>query len=205
MSLYADWILPWLIEAQLGKPDIAATRAELLRGLSGEVLEVGFGSGLSLPHYPRAVTRLYVLDPHRPPLKRVAARIAAASFPVVTLPYPGDGPYPLAEGTVDAVVSFFTLCTIPDVAAALREMRRILKPGGTFAFLEHGASEQARVLAWQRRLTPLQKRIAGGCHLDRPIDRLVEAAGFAALNCERIRLPSVPGLAGRLYRGSAVR
>jgi SAM-dependent methyltransferase len=205
MALYGDWILPWLIETQLGRPDIAATRADLLRGIAGEVLEVGFGSGLSLPHYPRAVTRLYALDPHRPPLKRVATRIAAASFPVVTLPYPGQGPYPLADGAVDAVVSFFTLCTIPEAAAALQEIRRVLKPRGAFVFLEHGAGETPRVLAWQRRLTPLQMRIGGGCHLDRPIDRLVEQAGFAELRHERIRLASFPKIAGRLYRGVAVR
>jgi SAM-dependent methyltransferase len=105
---------------------------------------------------------------------------------------------------MDAVVSFFTLCTIPDVAAALQEIRRVLKRGGSFVYLEHGAGEHPRLVGWQRRLTPLQRRLGGGCHLDRPIDRLVAEAGFAELRQVRLDEPRMPKLIGRLYRGVAV-
>jgi SAM-dependent methyltransferase len=205
MGFYADRMLPWLIDRQLGRREIADLRRDLLADLTGDVLEVGFGTGLSLPHYPRSVTRLMVLDPHRPALKRVGERIAAAPFPVVLLPYPGHGPYPLPACAVDAVVSFFTLCTIPEVEGALREFKRVLRPGGRFVFLEHGASEEPRMLVWQQRLAPIQACIAGGCRLDRPIDALIAGTGFAEVRQERIRVDAMPRLIGRLFSGCATR
>jgi SAM-dependent methyltransferase len=205
MSLYADRILPWLIDRALDAEPVAEQRAALLRGLAGEVLEVGFGTGLSLAHYPGQVRRLYTFDPSHPPLKRVARRIAAAPFPVTELAFDPARPYPLANGAVDAVASMFSLCTIPRPEAALAEIFRVLKPGGRFVFLEHGLAETAGKRWWQRRLTPCWAPFTGGCHMDRDIAALVAAAGFREARHERVAMRGIPPVMGRLYRGVAVK
>jgi len=204
MGVYADRILPWMIDRALGSAPVAEQRAALLQGLAGDVLEVGFGTGLSLRHYPAGVRRLYTLDPSHPPLKRVAERIAAAAFRVEELAFDPARPYPLADGAVDAVASMFTLCTIPEPAAALREVRRVLKAGGRFVFLEHGKAESAGLHRWQRRLTPLWARFTGGCQMDRDIAALLNAAGFRDVRHERVAVEGMPFWLGRLYRGAAV-
>lgn len=192
MPFYTDRFLPHLVHWVLRGGTFRQLRQECVRGLSGTVLEVGFGSGLNLPWYPREVTRLWFLEPS-PEARRMAREaIAAAPFPVEPIGDTAES-IPLADASVDAVVSTWTLCTIPDVETALREMRRVLRPGGQFRFVEHGRSPEPRVARWQDRLTPLQKRLAGGCHLNRPIDRLIEEAGFRLDRIDRfyVRGPKV--------------
>jgi SAM-dependent methyltransferase len=206
MGWYDTHILPRLLDWQLSRPPFPEQRRVVQSSLSGVVLEIGFGSGLSLPHFPSGsdgVTRLLALDPSPGMLRRAQSRIAAAPFAVEILPFHPDRPYPVADGSVDWVLSELTLCTVPDVAVVLAEVRRVLRPGGRFRFFEHGAAEEPGWLRWQQRLTPVQRYIGGGCCLDRPIDALVWGAGFSSVDVERVRLPHIPKLLGRLYVGTA--
>ena len=205
MPFYTDRLLPHLVHWTLRGRPFQKLRQECLRGLSGTVLEIGFGSGLNLPWYPRDVTKLWVIEPSEEARRMAREAIAAAPFPVEPLGDPAATAeaIPLPDGSVDAVVSTWTLCTIPDVERALREMRRVLAPAGQFRFVEHGRSPDARVARWQDRLTPLQKRLAGGCHLNRPIDRLIEGAGFRLDRIERFYAPG-PKVGTYLYAGVAL-
>jgi ubiquinone/menaquinone biosynthesis C-methylase UbiE len=184
---------------------VAAERRLALAGAAGEVLEIGFGTGLNLPFYPEGrVTALAALEPN-PGMTRLAHRgIAEASFPVALVAERAEA-LPFDAGRFDCVVSTWTLCSIPAPQRALAEVARVLKPGGRFLFLEHGLAERPRVRRWQRRLTPLQRRIADGCHLDRDFGALVEASDLALDRLERYRLDSLPTLASQLYRGEAIR
>lgn len=201
MPFYTDRVLPHLVHWTLRSGTFRRLRQECLRGLSGTVLEVGFGSGLNLPWYPREVTKLWFIEPAAEARRMARKNIAAAPFPVEPLGETAEA-IPLPDGSVDAAVSTWTLCTIPDVEQALREMRRVLRPGGQFRFIEHGRSPDARVARWQDRLTPLQKRLAGGCHLNRPIDRLIEDAGFRLERIDRFYVQG-PKVATYLYTGVA--
>ncbi|HVR97444.1 MAG TPA: class I SAM-dependent methyltransferase [Thermoanaerobaculia bacterium] len=178
MGLYHDRIVPRLVHWALRAEEFASVRAETVRGLSGEVLEIGFGSGLNLPYYPPEVRRLLAVEPSGTAWELARTAIEAAPFPVELAGETAES-IPLPDASVDAAVSTWTLCTIPDAGQALREVRRVLRPGGVFRFLEHGRSDEPHVARWQDRLTPLQKRLAGGCHINRPIGRLIEDAGFA--------------------------
>ncbi len=177
MGLYQDRIAPRLVHWAL-RSQFADFRAETVRGLSGEVLEIGFGSGLNLPYYPPEVRRLLAVEPSDTAWKLAREKIEASPFPVERIGDTAES-IPLPDASMDAVVSTWTLCTIPDAGRALREVRRVLRPGGVFHFLEHGRSDEPRVARWQDLLTPLQKRLAGGCHINRPIGRLLEDAGLA--------------------------
>lgn len=201
MRLYTDRFLPHLVHWVLRGHTFRRLRQECLQGLSGTVLEVGFGSGLSLPWYPREVTRLWFVEPSHEARRMARAVIAAAPFPVEPLGDTAES-IPLADASVDAVVSTWTLCTIPGVETALREMRRVLRPGGQLRFVEHGRSPEPRIARWQDRLTPLQKRLAGGCHLNRPIDRLIEEAGFRLDRIDRFYVRG-PKIGTYLYAGVA--
>jgi len=203
MALYRDHVLPYCMDWVLGRAPFTALRRDLLAPVSGTALEIGFGTGLSLACYPAALRHLYTLDPYRPHLGRTRRRMARAPFPVQVLPYDGRGPYPLPAGAVDAVTSMFTLCTVPDVLKTLQQVRRVLKPGGRFIFLEHGAAEQERLLCWQRRLTPCWRHLAGGCHFDRPLGELLAQGGFRSLEMQRFAMPELPRIFGRLLRGEA--
>lgn len=174
---YEERLLPRVIDKVCATPQFRPHRAETVAGLAGTVLEIGFGSGLNLPHYPPEVERLLVVDPAVLGRELAARRIDAVGFPVESVGLDGAS-LALDDDSVDHVVSTFTLCTIPDVHAALAEVRRVLRPGGTFRVLEHGISPDPSVATWQRRLTPVQRRVAGGCHLDRAILPLVKGAGF---------------------------
>jgi ubiquinone/menaquinone biosynthesis C-methylase UbiE len=172
MSFYREQILPRLTDLALRGKEAARLRGRATAGLSGEVLEVGFGSGLTMPYYPPAVTRVRAVDPSAVARKLAADRVAASAVPVE---YAGVDaqPLPLEDASIDHVVSIFTLCTIPAAERALAEIRRVLRPGGACHFVEHGLSPEETVARWQHLLTPLQRRAFGGCHIDRPIDRLV--------------------------------
>ena len=179
-------------------------RNELLASTHGEVLELGIGTGLNLPHYPETVTELHAVDPARLLPKTVAARSARLSFPVhiqrgtaETLPY--------ADRRFDYVVSTWTLCTIPDPVLALREVGRVLKPGGSFLFLEHGRSNDRKIAIWQDRLNPIQNVIGCGCNLNRHIDQLIMQAGLTVTCLNRFAMETVPKLGGEMYRGLAIR
>jgi ubiquinone/menaquinone biosynthesis C-methylase UbiE len=152
-------------------------RRRVCEGLAGNVVEIGFGSGLNVPFYPASVTRVAAVEPSDLGWKMAGQRLKAAGIPVQRSGLDGQS-LPLADNSFDAALSTWTLCTIPDAAAALREVRRVLKPGGTLHFLEHGLAPDERVRRWQRRLDPLEQRVFGGCHFTRPIVDLLTSAGF---------------------------
>ena len=193
----------WALELGLGRAWFKAERSRLLAPVRGRVLEIGFGTGLNLPHYGPGVAQLDVVDPAARLGRRVEARIRAAPMPV-TVHRVGAEALPFAAGSFDCVVSTFTLCSIPEVEAALREVRRVLVPGGTFLFLEHGTSRDAGTARWQRRLDGLHAYVAGGCHINRPIDRLVGESGLCIEALERRDWPDAPFIYGDMYRGAAV-
>lgn len=208
MGVYRDRVLPRLTDVAVRGRRFQEVRARVTAGLTGDVLEVGFGSGLNLPHYPEGVRRVLAVEP-APGGRRLAARRLAACGAAgnpVALEYIGlDGEVlPLGDAAVDHVLSTWTLCTIPDAGRALAEIRRVLRPGGTFRFAEHGLSKDPAVARWQDRLTPLQRRVAGGCHLNRPIDRLITGAGLAITHLEAYQMQG-PKPYVCMYEGSAMK
>lgn len=203
MGIYGKYIFPRIVEWLLGDAELGALRGRLLKTVSGKVLEVGFGTGLNLPHYPDSVKELHIVDPN-PGMHALALRRMAKSGLKIKGHVLKGEKLPFADETFDAVVTAFTLCSIPEVGQALCEMRRVLKPGGTFFFLEHGWSDDPKVNRWQSRLTPVQKVLADGCHLDRRIDWLVESAGFRVKSLDKFYFPKYPKAVGYLYEGTAV-
>lgn len=180
-------------------------RPETIERAEGEVLEVGFGSGLNLAYYPSAVKSLVGLDPQiTDRLPAFQRRIEAAPFPIEQCGLRADGELPFDAGRFDTVVTTWTLCSIPDPGAALAEMRRVLKPGGRYVFIEHGRAPDEGTALWQDRFNPIWNRIGDGCNINRKIDRIVEDAGFAFEGLERFRGKG-PGLFAHLYRGVATR
>src|SRR5262245_28231873 len=184
MGFYQAQVLPRLLDVACSSRDLDPLRARNAEGLAGDVLELGFGSGCNLPFYPPEVRRVLAVDPATLGQRLAAARVAASPAAVEFVGLDGED-LQVDEASVDHALSTFTLCTIPDVGRALAEVRRVLRPGGTFHFLEHGLAPEARVARWQRRWQPINGCIFGGCHLDRPIDRLVADAGFAIAGLRR--------------------
>jgi ubiquinone/menaquinone biosynthesis C-methylase UbiE len=202
MGFYCDHIFPRLMEWVMSGEEFRRLRTELLASAHGEVLELGIGTGLNLPHYPEAITELHAVDPAQFLPKRIAARSARLLFPVhiqrdtaETLPH--------ADRRFDYVVSTWTLCTIPDPVLALQEVGRVLKPGGRFLFLEHGRSDDQKIAAWQDRLNPIQNIVGCGCNLNRQIDQLIAQAGLSITQLNRFIMKDVPRLGGEMYRGVA--
>jgi SAM-dependent methyltransferase len=177
VGLYGDHVLPRIVNVACGLKANEPLRRRVCEGLEGDVVELGFGSGHNLPYYPGGVARVAAVEPADLAWELAEKRLRATSVPVQRSGLDGQS-LPFADDSYDAVLSTWTLCTIPDVTAALREVRRVLKPGGTFHFLEHGLAPDEKVRRWQRRLEPMQKRAFGGCHLTRPIAQLVTDAGF---------------------------
>jgi ubiquinone/menaquinone biosynthesis C-methylase UbiE len=178
MGLYAKYLLPRIIDLAMQNEETARLRAAWVPLARGEVLEVGIGSGLNLPFYSSDVQRVYGVDPSVE-LQRIArGRVVDAPVEVEFLSQSAEEPLPLADASIDTVVTTWTLCSIANAPKALREMKRVLKASGRLVFLEHGRAPDAGVADWQERITPLWKNITGGCHLNRKIDDLITAAGF---------------------------
>jgi ubiquinone/menaquinone biosynthesis C-methylase UbiE len=179
-------------------------RAPTLTGARGEVLEIGFGTGLNLAHYPNGVARVVTVDPMDALPERVRTRIESAPFPVEIHHLPADRRLPFDAGRFDCVTMTWTLCTIPEPLAALAEMRRVLKPSGQLLFIEHGRSDDPKIARWQERWNPIQNVIACGCNVNRKIDALVEQGGFELRSLERFAAERMPRLFAEMYRGVAV-
>jgi ubiquinone/menaquinone biosynthesis C-methylase UbiE len=201
MGWWAERVVPRIVNAACNAPDVRARRPRLCEGLRGDVVEIGFGSGLNLPHLPESVTGLWAVEPSELGRRIARERIDGCPVPVEFAGLDGQR-LDLPDGRFDAAVSSFTLCTIPDARAALREVARVLKPGAEFHFIEHGRSPDANVLRWQKLLNPVQRRLFAGCHVDRPIATLIEGAGFVIERLANTYL-GWPKAAGYLYEGVA--
>ncbi len=177
MGFYNEQVLPRFVNVMLGNKAFAKVRKEACAGLRGDVIELGFGSGLNLPHLPAEVTGVWTVDPSRVGLQLAAKRMAAAPVDVHLGGLDGER-LDFPDDRFDSALSTMTLCTIPDVAAALRELRRVMKSGAIFHFAEHGHSPDRKVARTQDRFDGFQQKTAGGCHLNRPIDAMLTDAGF---------------------------
>lgn len=203
MGFYTEQVVPRLADVTLRSRELARLRARVAAGLEGEVLEIGFGSGRNVPHYPAAVTRVRAVDPSTVGRRLAAGRVAESRVPIDYVGLDGED-LPLADASVDHVLSTWTLCSIPDVDRAVAEIGRVLRPGGVFHFLEHGRAPDPGVARWQDRLTPLQRRLAGGCHLNRPIREIVARGGLEIDELDTYYIRG-PRPLGYMYEGTATR
>ena len=204
MGLYRHHIFPRLMDWVMAGEEFRRLRTESLSHVHGEVLELGIGTGLNLPHYPKTITWLHAIDPANLLPKIVMERSAGQSFPIRIQHLTAES-LPYNDDSFDFVVSTWTLCTIPDLIKALREVRRVLKPNGVFLFLEHGRSDDQKIATWQDRLNPIQNIIGCGCNLNRKIDQIIAQAGLDVTRLDRFLMQTVPRLGGEMYRGTATR
>jgi len=177
MGWYREQVVPRLVEITCGNPQMERWRARATEGLHGRIVEIGFGSGLNVPVYPAEVTEVLAVEPALVARERAADRIAASHATITHVGLDGQS-LPIDDHSCDGALSTFTLCTIPDVDAALAELRRVLKPGGELHLLEHGLSPDPGIAKWQHRIDPIEQKLADGCHLTRDPIALVTAAGF---------------------------
>jgi len=202
MSWYEEKILPRLINLACSSKPANKQREKVVPRASGDVLEIGFGSGLNLAHYdPHKVRRIWGLEPSEGMRKLAAEPIAKSGLDVELIDLPGEE-IPLQDNSVDTVLITFTLCTIPEVATALDGMRRVLKPGGQLLFSEHGKAPDANVVKWQERMNPLWKKFSGGCNMNRDIPALLDAAGLEIQDDNRMYVPGLKSLS-YMYWGAA--
>jgi ubiquinone/menaquinone biosynthesis C-methylase UbiE len=203
MGFYSHYIFPRLIERTLSSEQIQVIRTAVLADVYGSVCEIGFGTGLNLPHYPSHVKRITTVDVNPGTYRLAERRIAASAITVVHQTLSGER-LPFADAAFDTVVCTFTLCSIRNVHQALAEMRRILTPAGQLHFVEHGLSPELRIQWWQHKLTPFIRRIGEGCHLNRDTEALLGASGFRILRIQHSYLRKVPRVGGYLSYGVAV-
>ena len=201
MGFYQRHIVPWLTHLSMRQAQLLPFREQTVGAAEGRVLEIGIGSGLNLPLYRGLVSSVIALEPSAELLSMARSRASAAVVPVSLLDASAEA-IPLDTGSVDTVVTTWTLCTIPDISRALSEMRRVLKPGGRLLFVEHGRAPEPGVARWQDRLDPLWSHLAGGCHLNRKMDDLLIQAGFRIDTLRNPRLPGPPTHTF-LYQGRA--
>jgi SAM-dependent methyltransferase len=203
MGLYGEHVLPRIINVACGLKGAEPLRRRVCDGLEGDVVEIGFGSGLNTPFYPQAVRRVAAVEPADVGWKLAEKRLRATSVPVQRSGLDGQS-LPFPNASYDTALSTWTLCTIPDVASALAEIRRVLKPGGTLRFVEHGLAPDERVRRWQHRFEPVQKRLFGGCHLTRPVVDLLTTAGFTITELDVFYEDGAPKIMGADSLGVAV-
>ncbi len=203
MGFYSDHIFPRLMDSGLSGDLHRQYRRRALARARGEVLEIGFGTGLNLRCYPEGVSRVVGLDTASFLEARVESRIAAAPFPVERITRDAAERLPFHEEQFDTVVSTWTMCSIARLQAALKEIRRVLAPGGELLFLEHGRSDRRWVAKVQDTFNPIQKVIGCGCNMNRAIDREIERAGFHLTELDRFTVPGVPRAVGSIYLGTA--
>lgn len=200
MGFYGNWVFPRLMNKLMSSKETGVRREKLLAGLSGEVLEIGFGTGLNLPHYPKEVKQVHSIDPN-PGMKKLAAKQIEASEIIVEMQTLSGENLPYEDGKFTQVVCTWTLCSIPDVALALREIYRVMKPGGEFRFVEHGLSDNPKVQKWQNRLNPIQRVVGDGCNLNRDFKGLVKEAGFSVQFLKNYYVPKSPKPFSFFYEG----
>jgi len=202
VSRYDDKILPRVINVVMNTKQNRQIRARVCAGLAGEVVEIGFGTGHNLPYLPPAVTRLRAVEPAGLGVRLAGERIRQAGVPVDVVGLDGQR-LPIADASADAVLCTWSLCTIPDPVAAVREVRRVLRPGGALHFVEHGLAPDQSVRVRQRRLNGIQQRVAGGCHLNRDIPAILAAGGMQTSRLETYYGKGEPKPYGSLYEGTA--
>ena len=203
MGMYSEHVLPRVVNVVCGLKTAGPLRKRVCEGLEGEVIEIGFGSGLNIPFYPARVSRVSAVEPADVGWKLAGKRLSASAVPVERAGLDGQS-LPFGDDSFDSALSTWTLCTIPDVDTALRELRRVLKPGGALHFIEHGLAPDESVQRWQHRLEPVQKRIFGGCHLTRQIVPLLTGAGFTIREVEAFYEDGAPKFVGANSLGVAV-
>ena len=204
MGLYREHIFPWLVDHLATGPQLEQLRDRVAGRAVGHVLEIGSGTGANFLSYDTTITSLTTIEPNPGMNRRARQRIRFLEFPVDSREL-GCEALPMKDASFDTAVSTLTLCTLPDVGRCLREIHRVLKPGGRFLFLEHGCSDMESVRRWQTRLTGVQRRLCDGCHLDRNIDVLVRDAGFTLESLDNYYLEKVPRVFGFMYEGVATR
>jgi ubiquinone/menaquinone biosynthesis C-methylase UbiE len=202
MGFYGDRVLPHVINVVMDTKQIRRIRARVCAGLAGEVVEIGFGTGHNIPFLPPEVTRVHAVEPAGLGVRLAGARIAASPIPVEVVGLDGQR-LPLADASVDAALCTWSLCTIPDPVAAVREVRRVLRPGGSFHFVEHGRAPDEKVQRWQNRFNGMQQRLAGGCNLNRDITAIIEAGGLTVTQLDRYYNKGEPKAVGAMYEGRA--
>jgi ubiquinone/menaquinone biosynthesis C-methylase UbiE len=204
VGFYGEQVLPRFTDRICGDRHLDPLRRRVCADASGQVLELGFGSGTNVPFYPPSIAKVRAVEPSAVAWRLAQERVSASPIPIERVALDGER-LPFPDGVFDSAISTFTLCTIPDASAALREVRRVLVDGGRLYFLEHGLAPDASVQRWQRRLEPLQKRMAGGCHLTRRIPQLISAAGLEVQQVETFYLDRGPRVGGACVLGIAVR
>jgi len=200
---WTDRVLPRIIDKALDTKEIPPLRERTCQGLRGDVVEIGFGSGLNIPHYPAAVRSVNAVEPSDVAWRLARKRLDASSTPVRRSGLDGER-LDLPDESLDAALSTFTMCTIPDLRAALAEIVRVLKPGGRLHFVEHGLAPDPSVARWQARLQPIQGRVAGGCHLNRPIADLVAGSGLVTESLDTF-YEKGPKVLSYVYLGTATK
>lgn len=204
MSVYSRHVFPHLLDWVMSQPAFTQAREELLAEVTGDVLEIGFGTGLNIDHYPTSVNSLTTVDVNPGVHQLAKKRLERARMPVKFALISGEN-LPMDDASFDAVVSTWTLCSIPDVESALLEIRRVLKPEGRFYFVEHGLSPDPGIAKWQHRLTPVQKIIADGCHLDRDHLKLIANAGMKVVEKKQFLAQGLPAIGAFMTLGVATR
>jgi len=202
VGFYSRVIFPRLCDWMMSDPRIAELRHDVLADVTGAILEIGFGTGLNLRHYPEHVRGITAVDPNPGMGRRAQERVAESGIAVDQRTI-GSEALPFEEGTFDCVVSTWTLCSIPEAGRALDEVYRVLRPGGRFVFLEHGLSDDPGVRKWQRRLGPIQKVLGDGCRLDLDVEAVISARPFGRVELERFVMDRAPRTHGTMYRGVA--